>query len=359
MKFPDPDLDWVALLEAQGAGPEKYHMHSNSHAMAFQKYAVAAKQAKASGNAERAKLLRKIGNKHKAAADALAAIANHHVDATYGLQLKKKAQLMPKKKPVNEEMIEEIEIVLDEDTVAALDELAENGLLEQYLQLLDESEELEEELEEEVNPIHELITSALTESPLVFQGLVHDIISERVSEALESLKVAIQEGVAADSDGSDEDSEEDSEESPELQEDVELDEVSSKKLERYGVRASSDLTRRFNKIDGPMNDKDKRSYQNRSQGLQTAYKKVVSKDARVKATNEAYRYATTEPGPEGHGTRPPMGQEHLAEPTGKKFPTGRQDVDANKLPKIGTKKKSQKGTTVAAGDTVRTQRAAD
>lgn len=293
----DPDIDWVALLEAQGAGPEKYHAHSNAHAMACQKYTVAAQQAKSTGNHERAKLLRKIGKKHKEVAAALADIANHHVGATYSIHMKKKAELMPKKKqPVTEEKIEVEEVTLDEETVAALDELADNGVLEQYFQMhvQGEAEDLDEDAieEDEISPVRTLIGFALTESPLDFQTTVHDILGELVSAQLAELKDRLQEALASQSDGSDEDSEDESEESPEIQ-------------------------------------------------------------------GESYRYATTEPGPEGHGTKPAMGQEKLSEPAGKKFPAGRQDVDAHKLPKIGSKKKSQKGTTVAAGDTERTQRAAD
>lgn len=98
----DPDEE-IALLEAAGAGPEKYLMHANAHSMAAQKYMAACKSTAGAVTPERKKLMRALGKKHKAAADALSAIANHHVDATFAATDKKRQALRNPAMAVNED----------------------------------------------------------------------------------------------------------------------------------------------------------------------------------------------------------------------------------------------------------------
>src|SRR5687768_15354085 len=108
------DVEIAELNEAK-AGPDRYFAHSNAHAMAFQKYASSAKVARENGNAVLARKLNAIGKKHKAAAEALAAIAGHHVDATYAKQDRiKKASAM------NENLDEAIKWSVDSKTNDAL-----------------------------------------------------------------------------------------------------------------------------------------------------------------------------------------------------------------------------------------------
>jgi hypothetical protein len=87
----------IALLEQQGASAQKYFMHSNAHQMAFAKYATSAKSAKEMGNAALAKKLNAMGKKHKTAAEALGALAGHHVDHEFSRQsqmrIKKASQM--------------------------------------------------------------------------------------------------------------------------------------------------------------------------------------------------------------------------------------------------------------------------
>jgi hypothetical protein len=80
----------LTSLNEVGAPADRYALHSQAHMSAFQKYGVAIKKATTSGNAELAKMLRKIGKKHKEAGEALAAIAGHHTGAAYTKELNKK-----------------------------------------------------------------------------------------------------------------------------------------------------------------------------------------------------------------------------------------------------------------------------
>jgi hypothetical protein len=103
----DFDLDAeITLLEQQGASAQKYFMHSNAHQMAFAKYATSAKGAKEMGNAALAKKLNAMGKKHKAAAEALGALAGHHVDHEFSRQLRIKQAM---KENINELSKDKIE----------------------------------------------------------------------------------------------------------------------------------------------------------------------------------------------------------------------------------------------------------
>ncbi len=79
----------IDLIEAAGGGPQMYLSHSNAHGMAAQKYMAKVKLIAKTDPAQ-ARLMRKMGKNHQAAADALAAIANGHVGHQYSQQQKMK-----------------------------------------------------------------------------------------------------------------------------------------------------------------------------------------------------------------------------------------------------------------------------
>jgi hypothetical protein len=97
----------LASLQEAGSPADRYMLHSSAHMSAFQKYGVAIKKATSSGDAELAKMLRKIGKKHKEAGEALAAIAGHHTGAAYTKELNKKDVSMT-------ENIDKVETVINE-----------------------------------------------------------------------------------------------------------------------------------------------------------------------------------------------------------------------------------------------------
>ena len=118
MLIEDFDFDAeVSLLEAAGAGPEKYLMHANAHSMASQKYLAACKSLAGGVTPERKKLMRALGKKHEAAAKALTDIANHHTKATFAATDKKRQALRNPgmKQSMNEETLDEARLLKHSD----------------------------------------------------------------------------------------------------------------------------------------------------------------------------------------------------------------------------------------------------
>lgn len=193
----DFDLDEeIALLEAQGSSADKYYVQSNMHSMAAQKYTVAAKTAT---DPAHAKTLRAIGKKHKAAADALAAIGGHHVDHLFKTKQAAK-QAMPAKLQEDRDMADE-----------------------------------NDKIEEAYDPVRALIGFAIEGNALKFQDTVNEALRELAGIAVEEVRVAMYEATEDedDSDG-DEDEDEDNEQSVEAGED---DEKLSEGLKKVGKDA--------------------------------------------------------------------------------------------------------------------------
>jgi hypothetical protein len=351
----DFDLDEeLELLEAMGASSDKYYTHSNAHSMAFTKYAAAAKAAKESGNASHAKTLRTIGKKHKAAAEALAAIAGHHVDATYSRQ-----QMVRKAMPAQP---------LKEDTDM---EHEDNDFIEE------DAVELEENEIVESDGIRDLIALAIDKRPVDFGHLVQEIIRERAAVIIEDLRIDVAEAFGSDPDEEEEEDDED-----------EINEISGKTLGSYIQKArKQDDNKRAHGREIAAHPSVKKHSDARSElirqrvgydshgrsrnrsKIDTTYNKEAKAkdklDPNWKKTTTPKRYRGIETaikklqyGKMTEDNIPPTGKTTHAD-KGANVSVGDQGPRTIKKVKFSPKKPEQVSVSVASADTIRSQEAAD